>query len=260
MKRVSALAFLALLLASPLHAQTAPEQQSVTAVKQVAGFRLTKTELKAKLEEALKEKGIAESVSATIIGTIPAVVYEAPTSFSSKVTVAQTDEKAQTFQAELQLISDETAQLVRPPFMVNGRYEAMHRIPVLTHRLNDKETITPADIAWMEVPARRMDRTTVTTEKDLIGKSPRRTLSANRPIRGEELMEAQIVQKNDQVNVVYRVGRLEVKVTGMAMQSGAAGDMISVRNSDSRALISAKVIGPGQLEVPANGMQLSLKQ
>ena len=47
------------------------------------------------------------------------------------------------------------------------------------------------------------------------------------------------------VTLVYRSGGIEATASGVAIESGALGDEIRVRNDSSRKIILGKVLEPG---------------
>jgi flagella basal body P-ring formation protein FlgA len=74
-------------------------------------------------------------------------------------------------------------------------------------------------------------------------------INAERPIRTGELMKPEIVQRNENVTIVYQVPGLMLAVRGKATDGGAEGDMIDVVNLQSNRTLRATIIGPGQVAV-----------
>jgi flagella basal body P-ring formation protein FlgA len=58
------------------------------------------------------------------------------------------------------------------------------------------------------------------------------------------------IRKGDSVVIRAVAGSLVVRMKGLALQEGAVGKQIQVRNVQSRRIIRAIVTGPGQVEVP----------
>lgn len=63
-----------------------------------------------------------------------------------------------------------------------------------------------------------------------------------------------IVRSGERVTMVVRAGGLNVTASGEALQPGAAGQTIRVRNVDSQRVLSARVTGPGTVEVELRGV------
>lgn len=58
-----------------------------------------------------------------------------------------------------------------------------------------------------------------------------------------------LVRKGDVVEVSASSGLLRVTLKGLALQNGALGDIITVRNPESLKVIPALVVGENRVEV-----------
>lgn len=58
-----------------------------------------------------------------------------------------------------------------------------------------------------------------------------------------------LVKTRQQVRLIVRLGTVHVTATGEALQDGRAGQLIRVRNIDSKKTITGKVIGEGIVEI-----------
>lgn len=77
----------------------------------------------------------------------------------------------------------------------------------------------------------------------LVGKAARRTLLPGQPIPASAIMEPRLVKIGAMVRLIYRENGLEIVTYASALQSGAAGDVVAVRNLESGLTISG-VVGP----------------
>lgn len=59
----------------------------------------------------------------------------------------------------------------------------------------------------------------------------------------------QVVKPRDRVTMVVKLGPSTVSAVGEAQQGGAVGQVIPVQNVDSKKMVSARVTGPGTVEV-----------
>ena len=64
------------------------------------------------------------------------------------------------------------------------------------------------------------------------------------PIPLSELMQPTQITRGDPVRMQLQIGGLSVAGQGLALESGAAGDRIRVRNVSSQAVLEAEVVGP----------------
>lgn len=86
-----------------------------------------------------------------------------------------------------------------------------------------------------------------TPRADLLGKIARRTLLPGQPIPLNAVGKPNVVTAGGKVQIVYDDGGLRITAFGIALQSGSAGDAISVRNSASGLTVSGIMQADGTL-------------
>lgn len=86
--------------------------------------------------------------------------------------------------------------------------------------------------------------------EQVVGTTASRAIQANSVIFTNMVKAAEAVKNGDNVIIKATVGALVVRIKGQALQDGAVGEQIQVRNTQSRRIIRAVVIAPGQVEVP----------
>ncbi|MEW9804477.1 flagellar basal body P-ring formation chaperone FlgA [Mesorhizobium marinum] len=86
----------------------------------------------------------------------------------------------------------------------------------------------------------------------LEGKVAKRTLLPGRYIPEAALREAWVVEQGTPVQVMFVSGSLVISATAVTLQSGAAGDIVRVRNLDSGKTFSGIVMGDGTVRVGAS--------
>jgi flagella basal body P-ring formation protein FlgA len=82
-----------------------------------------------------------------------------------------------------------------------------------------------------------------------VGQTLKVSLRTGSPVRDRDLVQTSLVKKGETVTIIAQSGGLKVTALGQAKQDGALGQTIGVINQDSKKTISAKVIGPGMVEV-----------
>ena len=84
---------------------------------------------------------------------------------------------------------------------------------------------------------------------DLIGKVARRTLLPGRAIPLQALDNPRLIRNGSIVKMVYVDGGLWIETDGAALQDGAIGDVIRLRNVDSGIAIEGRVQADGTVLV-----------
>ncbi len=126
----------------------------------------------------------------------------------------------------------------------SGRAVEVSSIAVPIRNMRRGEVITEQDVEIRNVPVRKIDGTTLTEMSDLVGMAARQSLRTGKPIRVRDIEEPKIVRKNTTVTVQLKSRGLVLTVRGTALQSGAMGDTINIRNANSNRIIQGKVIAP----------------
>ena len=87
------------------------------------------------------------------------------------------------------------------------------------------------------------------TPEALIGKVARRTLIAGKPIPAAYIRDREVIQKGKPVRVVFSQGGLTISSVAIPLQAGGVGDVLSLRNPDSGAIIKGTVEADGTIRV-----------
>jgi flagella basal body P-ring formation protein FlgA len=86
---------------------------------------------------------------------------------------------------------------------------------------------------------------------DILGHVLSRDVGQGELFKASTLSIPPVITAGSPVMIVVRSGRLEVTATGTAIDSGAIGQEIKVRNEGSKKVVSGKVEGPGIVVVGA---------
>ncbi len=89
----------------------------------------------------------------------------------------------------------------------------------------------------------------IESRDQLIGKVARRTLLPGKPISPAAVDNPKIVVIGAEVKIIFSEDGLEIVASGMAMQAGAVGDRIRVRNQDSGLIVSGRILYDGSVRV-----------
>ncbi|MGB1006154.1 MAG: flagellar basal body P-ring formation chaperone FlgA [Thalassobaculaceae bacterium] len=128
---------------------------------------------------------------------------------------------------------------------ISGRAHATRKMPVPARHLRRGETITANDVTWRQVRSRAGDHVMVSDPDSIIGFTPRRTLIAGKPIRRTDVTPRMVIRKGDQIQVSLSTGSMTLTTRGVALQAGAIGETIRIRNVNSRKIIEATVTNAG---------------
>jgi flagellar basal body P-ring formation protein FlgA len=130
-------------------------------------------------------------------------------------------------------------------------------IAVLTRSIARGETIDASDVMWMETPA-NTPRDAITDADAMIGKTARRALQPDRPIRSADLMETPVVRRGETITLLYESGGLRLTMRGRALANATAGETVRVTNLSSNRTVEAIAESEGVARVMSSGTSTTI--
>jgi len=210
------------------------------------------------VSRALTDKGIGDKVTARITSMVGNHKAGTLHAFDKPVTIdikgLQFDKQSRRWNASLLFLADGDVITALP---VSGHFEEVLEIPVLKREVRNNEVINEADIEVRDFPVTSTRTDTITDISELIGKSPLRTISPSRPIRIHEIASPALVKKNGLVQIRYSSPGMEITTTGQAMDDGAKGAVINVRNTASKKTVRAVVEDSNTVNILTSGTTIS---
>jgi flagella basal body P-ring formation protein FlgA len=82
-----------------------------------------------------------------------------------------------------------------------------------------------------------------------VGMQARRQLRAGQAIKTADLARPDLVQRDQNVTLIYEAPGLYLTMRGKALDNGTEGDVVSVMNLQSKRTVSGTVIGRGQVSI-----------
>jgi flagella basal body P-ring formation protein FlgA len=120
----------------------------------------------------------------------------------------------------------------------------------IAERRIERGTLLEKDLATMQVmDSLRESQGLIPWDTDLSAYEMAQTVNAGRPISWHDVSPRPTVRKGQVVDVTAGDGALSIKVKALALANGAIGDVISVRNLESRRDFPAKVTGINSAQV-----------
>jgi len=89
----------------------------------------------------------------------------------------------------------------------------------------------------------------IATRVEVVGKMARRTLLPGAAIPVAAIDNPRLVVNGGEVEMVYSQDGLTIVAAGSALQDGAAGDVIKVRNADSGVTVTGTIQSDGTVRV-----------
>jgi len=128
---------------------------------------------------------------------------------------------------------------------------------VLTHNVERNEILKSSDVMTERRPKAEVGSDPA-ARGQVVGMQMRRQLRAGQALRAADLAKPDLVQRDDNVTLIYESAGLYLTIRGKALDNGAEGDAVSVLNLQSKRTISGVVIGRGQVAITVATPRLPL--
>jgi flagella basal body P-ring formation protein FlgA len=130
---------------------------------------------------------------------------------------------------------------------------------VLARNVERNDVIKHSDVVVERRPKAEVGTDAASLERT-VGMQVRRQLRAGQAIRTTDLAKPDLVQRDQNVTLIYQTAGLYLTMRGKALENGTEGDTVSVMNLQSKRTVSGTVIGRAQVSitvVPSRAVQTS---
>lgn len=111
------------------------------------------------------------------------------------------------------------------------------------------EILTDADIELRKLDVYAIKKGYFTQADQVLGLIATRTLPEGTPLSPNNVEQADVIKKGDEVLIKASAGTISVQASGTALASGAMGEQIKVENNQSKQTVKATITGKGLVEV-----------
>lgn len=195
-------------------------------------------QLRAVIRDALLERGLDGKLRVELDQPNAQMLLPVQASGDLQISAMTFDDRSGRFFARIEAPVENDAAV---RISLTGAAREMTELPVLRRRVQSGEVITAGDIEWTEVEVDSVGRNIVQSAEEMIGMSPRRTISQGRLIRESDLQLPILIRKNSIVTLELIQGGLRLTVQGRALENGAHGQAIRVMNTQSNRIITGSV-------------------
>jgi flagella basal body P-ring formation protein FlgA len=119
---------------------------------------------------------------------------------------------------------------------------------VLTRNVERNEVLKSADVATERRPKAEVGGDAAARSR-AIGMQMRKQLRAGQALKASDLGKPDLVQRDDNVTLIYESTGLYLTMRGKALEAGTEGDTVNVLNLQSKRTVSGLVIGRDQVAI-----------
>lgn len=231
-----------------------PASSGDRAILEWPGRPLRKDDAQDAVRMALVAAGADPDCVIDLAGFVPPLV---PLGADPRPMVQQLDFNHATgrFTAVLSIVADGMDPLST---RIGGTADTLVELPVLAVRLPSGSVVRRQDLRLAKISGALAKGDAVREPARAVGMMLRRSVAAGQPLRADDLISPPVVTRDAMVRVLLDTAGLSVSGQGQALQTGAVGDRIRMRNPTSRAVLEVEVVGPGVVRVIPGSMPLAL--
>ncbi|NLU11827.1 MAG: flagellar basal body P-ring formation protein FlgA [Gammaproteobacteria bacterium] len=132
---------------------------------------------------------------------------------------------------------------------VPAQVNLYRQVAIASRSLPRNSVVQASDVQLAERDISSLRQGYILDLENVIGQKLTRQVQPNQIISANYLKPVAAVSKGDEVVIIARARSMSVRMPGTAMEEGAIGQQIRVRNTRSQRIVHARVTGPGQVEV-----------
>jgi flagellar basal body P-ring formation protein FlgA len=222
-----------------------PVSHADRAVLEWPGRPLERADVLAAVRTALVAQGAAPDCDVVIPGFNPPIVPVAGVS-APLITQVDYDRGMGRFTAVMSVTSDGMDPISA---RISGEVSDVIELPVAATRLSAGAIAGPDDVRMARVHVTSVHTEVARNAAMVIGMQLKLQLQAGVPIPLSDLMQPTQINRGEPVRLQLQAGGLSLTGQGVALESGAVGELIRVRNISSQAVLQAEVVRPGEVRV-----------
>ncbi|MGD0849795.1 flagellar basal body P-ring formation chaperone FlgA [Bradyrhizobium sp.] len=119
---------------------------------------------------------------------------------------------------------------------------------VLTRNVERNDVLKSSDVVTERRPKAEVGSDAAVRSRAL-GMQMRKQLRAGQAIKVADLGKPDLVQRDDNVTLIFESAGLYLTIRGKAVDAGTEGDVVNVLNLQSKRIVSGVVIGRGQVAI-----------
>ncbi len=222
-------------------------------IKEVAVTRLARSIDTKQIEQAVAAAlehrnglGDAANLSLAFDSDLQDVRLDASNNGAVRPTAARVDPRSGRFDVTFEIENAGGAAPAKLRF--SGTVVETLEVAVLTRNVDRGDLLKSSDIVVERRPKAEIGGDPAGRDR-AVGMQTRRPMRASQPLKVADLVKPDLVQRDQNVTLVYQAAGLYLTTRGKALDNGTEGDIVNVLNPQSKRTITGTVTGRGQVTV-----------
>lgn len=207
------------------------------------------SEIRLQVARALEHRaglGDAANLLLTFDRDVQDLQFDASVTGAMQPTASRYDARSGRFDVSFAIGSDNNT----PPAKLRFTGVAIETVEaaVLTRDVQRAEVLKSSDVIAERRPKAEVGGDAAARNL-VVGMQMRKALRAGQALRSADIAKPDLVQRDDNVTLIFQSAGLYLTIRGKALDSGTEGDTVSVTNLQSKRTISGVVIGRDQVAI-----------
>jgi flagella basal body P-ring formation protein FlgA len=222
-------------------------------IKSVSVTRLARIleakEIESQVAHAIEHRGglgDAGNLNLTFDRELQDVRLEAWNSGAMQPTLVRYEPRSGRFDVTLEIGNEVSS--TRTKLRFTGVAVEMLEAAILTRNVDRGEVLKASDVVTERRPKAEIGNDAA-TRNHVIGMQMRKPSRAGQPLKVSDIGTPDLVQRDDNVTLIFETAGIYITARGKAVDSGTEGDTVTVLNLQSKRTISGVVIGRGQVAI-----------
>jgi flagellar basal body P-ring formation protein FlgA len=190
--------------------------------------------------------GDAANLSLTFDRDVQDLKLEVSNTGAMQPAAVRYDPRSTRFDVTFEIANDNVATPTRLRF--TGTAIETVEAAVLARNIDRNEVIKSSDVTIERRPKAEVG-SDVAARDHAVGMQARRQLRAGQALKTADLAKPDLVQRDQNVTLIYEATGLYLTIRGKALEGGTEGDVVNVLNLQSKRTVSGVVIGRGQVSI-----------
>lgn len=222
-------------------------------LKEISVTRLARTlegkDIETQIARALERRnglGEAANLSLTFDRDPGDIQLDAANNGNLQTASARFDSRNNRFDVTLEISNDSGAAPTKLRF--TGTAIETVEAAVLVRNVESKEILKSSDVVVERRPKAEVGTDPAGRDR-AVGMQARKQLRAGQALRITDLAKPDLVQRDQNVTLIYEAPGIYITVRGKSQDNGTEGDVVSVMNLQSKRAVSGVVTGRGQVSI-----------
>ena len=222
-------------------------------IKQVSVTRLARTveakEIEQNIAHALERRGglgDAANLTLTFDRDLQDVQLDASNSGAMQPVANRFEPRSGRFDVTFEVVDDSGTAATRLRF--TGTAIETVEAAVLTRNVERNDILKSSDVVLERRPKADVGGDAAGRNHS-VGMQMRHPMRSGQPLRSADLVKPDLVQRDQEVTVIYQSAGLYLTTRGKALDSGAEGDLVNVLNPQTKRTLSGTVSARAQVTI-----------